>query len=57
MNFDDIIGISKYLRKEREFSFYGNIDFIPTEEYTKEDAEKAIKDAEFVFSIAEKIIK
>jgi HEPN domain-containing protein len=57
MNFDDIIEISKYLRKEREFSFYGNIDFIPTEEYTKEDAEKAIKDAEFVFSIAEKIIK
>ena len=25
-----------------EFSFYGDIDFIPTEEYTLEDAEQAI---------------
>lgn len=25
--------ISKWLRKEREFSFYGDIDFIPTEEF------------------------
>lgn len=27
--------ISKELRKEREFAFYGDIDFIPTEEYTR----------------------
>ncbi|MCX8063451.1 MAG: HEPN domain-containing protein, partial [Anaerolineales bacterium] len=25
--------ISAWLRKEREFSFYGDIDFIPTEQY------------------------
>ncbi len=26
--------ISKNLRKERELAFYGDVDFIPTEEYT-----------------------
>lgn len=31
--------------------------FIPTEEYSKEDAVRALKDAEFVASIAEIIIK
>lgn len=40
--------ISKWLRKEREFSFYGDIDLIPTEEYTKEDANRALDDAGFV---------
>lgn len=56
-NFEKIREISKYLRKEREFAFYGDLDFIPTEEYTKEDAIKAIKDAEFVVSIGEMVIK
>lgn len=56
-NFEKIREISKYLRKEREFAFYGDVDFIPTEEYTKEDAIKALKDAEFVLSIGEMIIK
>ncbi|MGB9840139.1 HEPN domain-containing protein [Thermovenabulum sp.] len=54
---NEVMRISKWLRKEREFSFYGDIDFIPTEEYTLEDAEKAIKDAVFVVSIAQKVIK
>ncbi len=30
---------------------------MPTEEYSKEDAVKALKDAEFIVSIAEIIIK
>mgnify|MGYP000256498228 CR=1 FL=1 len=41
-------GISKRLRKERELSFYGDIDFIPTEEYSREDAQQAIEEATFV---------
>jgi len=45
---NEIKKISKRLRKERELSFYGAEDFIPTEEYGLEDAETAIKDAEFV---------
>ena len=48
--------ISKRLRKERELAFYGDIDFIPTEEYTSEDANEAIKDAEFVVDKARKLI-
>lgn len=36
---------SKELRKEREFSFYGDIDFIPTDEYDAEDADRAIDQA------------
>jgi hypothetical protein len=36
--------ISKRLRKERELAFYGDVDFIPTEEYTADDAGRAIND-------------
>ncbi len=49
--------ISKYLRKERELSFYGDIDFIPTEEYTANEASFAIQGAKFIISLAERIIK
>jgi HEPN domain-containing protein len=48
--------ISGWLRKEREFSFYGDVDFIPTEEYTRADALRAIEDARFVVSVAESVI-
>ncbi|HEY8487357.1 MAG TPA: HEPN domain-containing protein [Limnochordales bacterium] len=40
--------ISRWLRKEREFSFDGDVDFIPTEQYTREDAARALSDARFV---------
>lgn len=49
--------VSSYLRKEREISFYGDIDFIPTEEYSRGDALKAIDDAKFVVQMAEQVIK
>lgn len=49
--------ISAWLRKEREFSFYGDIDFIPTEQYTLEDAQKAIEAARFVVKAAEQVIR
>jgi len=48
--------ISKELRKERELAFYGDIDFIPTEQYTLEDAKEAMKDANFVVKIAKRTI-
>lgn len=53
---DRLAEISAWLRKEREFSFYGDIDFIPTEEYSRDDALKAIEDARFVVSNAELVI-
>lgn len=48
---EEIKKISKRLRKERELSFYGAEDFIPTEEYDLEDADLAIKEAEFVLRV------
>ena len=43
--------ISRRLRKEREFAFYGDDDFIPTEQYTVRDAEAALADCRFVVSL------
>lgn len=48
--------VSKELRKERELAFYGDIDFIPSEEYTEEDAKKAIADACFALETAKRIV-
>lgn len=48
--------ISKWLRREREFAFYGETDFIPTEEYTLQDAQRAIADAHKVVTTAAKVI-
>jgi HEPN domain-containing protein len=48
--------ISRWLRKEREFAFYGDVDFIPTEEYAREDAERAIQDALFVLDKAQRLL-
>ena len=53
---DGLADISGWLRKEREFSFYGDIDFIPTEKYSREDAERALNDARRVVAAAELLI-
>lgn len=53
---DRLAQISSWLRKEREFAFYGDIDFIPTERYTQADAARAIADATFVVGTAEAVI-
>lgn len=45
---DEIARISRRLRKEREFAFYGEIDFIPTEQYDAQDAAEAIREARWV---------
>ncbi len=47
---------STWLRKERELSLYGDIDFIPTEQYGRDDAARAIEDARFVLGVAERTI-
>ncbi len=52
-----LAAISKRLRKEREFAFYGDIDFIPTREYDSADSEQAITDAAFVLSTARGFIE
>ena len=56
-NLKKIAAISKKLRKERELAFYGDIDFIPTEEYTDEDASEAIQDTRFIVNTAKRVIQ
>ncbi|WP_297212927.1 MULTISPECIES: HEPN domain-containing protein [Thermodesulfovibrio] len=51
-----LVRISKKLRKERELAFYGDIDFIPTEEYTNEDAKFAIEETKFVIELAYRLL-
>jgi hypothetical protein len=48
---DRLAGISAWLRKEREFSFYGDVDLIPTEAYAEADADRALSDARLVVEI------
>lgn len=55
-NVDRLAEISAWLRKEREFSFCGDIDFIPTERYTLDDAQRAMSDARFVLDMAREVI-
>jgi len=43
--------ISKWLRKERELAFYGDLDFILTEEYTEEEAKKPQKGLNLCLSL------
>jgi hypothetical protein len=52
----EVARISRELRKEREFSFYGDEDFIPTEEYGRADAEQAVANARFVLELAGKTL-
>lgn len=56
-NCDKIRDISKALRKEREVSFYGAEDFLPSEEYNQIDARKAIEDVKFVLDIVKKTLE
>jgi len=55
-NLEKLAEISSWLRKEREFSFYGDIDFIPTEVYKASDAERAMEGARFAVEMAIKAI-
>jgi HEPN domain-containing protein len=49
--------ISKRLRREREQAFYGDIDFIPTEEYSAADSERAYDEAAWVVALAGEVIE
>ena len=49
--------ISKALRKDREIAFYGSEDLIPSEFYTKADAERAFDDARWVHERVSTIVR
>jgi len=48
--------ISKRLRRERELAFYGDIDFIPTEEYSAADGRRAYDEAAAIVELAGEVI-
>ena len=49
--------ISKSLRRERELAFHGDIDFIPTEEYTEAHGRAAYDGAAFVLALAQAVMR
>src|SRR5207245_2194466 len=49
--------ISKRLRRERELALYGDIDFIPTEEYSAADGQRAYDEAAWVLALAQDAIR
>ena len=53
---DRLAATSAWLRKEREFSFYGDIDFIPTEQYDAAVAMRAIEGARECVAAATRVI-
>lgn len=53
---DRLVAASSWLRKERESSLYGDIDFIPTEQYGPDAGRRAIDDATFVLQVVTRIL-
>jgi len=54
---DRLAAISKRLRKERELAFDGDVDFIPTVEYKRQDAARAIEEATIVLRAACEVVQ
>ena len=56
---DELISISRSLRKERELAMYGDEEsgIPPGELYTRVDAEYALSSAKMVLSLVEKLLK
>lgn len=48
--------LSARLRKDRELSFYGDEDFVPSEQYTEADAARALRDATLAVNVASRVI-
>jgi HEPN domain-containing protein len=44
----EIRRLSKRLRRDRELAFYGNDDFVPSDEYDADDSDEAIAAAEAI---------
>ncbi|CAN5245890.1 HEPN domain-containing protein [soil metagenome] len=48
--------ISRWLRRERELAFYGDVDLVPTESYHEGDAARAMADAFEVYAAIEALM-
>jgi HEPN domain-containing protein len=54
---DELARISEWLRAEREVSFYGDDDVVPTEAYDEEDGARAVADARRVVTCAQRVVR
>ena len=50
-NLNRIVKISSSLRRDRELSFYGDEDFLPSEKYGKEESQVAIEQCDFLLAL------
>ncbi|MGI9032341.1 MAG: DNA-binding protein [Candidatus Aeolococcus gillhamiae] len=48
--------VSRWLRREREFAFYGDVDVIPTESYGPADGKRAQVDALAVYEAVSSLV-
>ncbi len=48
---DELIRISKDLRRDRELAFYGSEDLTPSQFYNRDDAERALEEARRVLDV------
>ena len=48
---DELVRISRELRRDRELAFYGSEDLTPSEFYRREDAQRAFADASLVHRV------
>ena len=55
-NLDQIVEISRELRRDRELAFYGSEDLTPSEFYKKKDAARAMKQAQSVLNWVSQVI-
>lgn len=55
---DDLVSISRSLRKERELAMYGDeeLKLPPDELYVRRDAERALSDAQYVLELVQKLL-
>ena len=47
---------SQWLRAQRELSFYGDVEWIPTERYGPADGERALQAAQVALELAGRLI-
>lgn len=54
---DELMRISKNLRRDRELAFYGSEDLTPSEFYTRDDAAAALEQTRLVYSVVDSAMK
>ncbi len=51
---DRLVRVSSRLRKDRELSFYGDDDFLPSQNYDQSDSKQCMDDADFLIDLVER---